>query len=77
MILEGTIHCSAPECKTSQHVGANTMAAGRLPGSGWVKTVEYGSGETVEAFCSWDCVLKYAATFEPPTIIPFGEGDEG
>jgi len=50
------------------------MAAGRLPGSGWVKTVEYGSGESVEAFCSWDCVLKYAATFEPPTV---GEGDEG
>lgn len=27
-------------------------------------------------FCSWDCVLKYAATFEPGETIPFPPATE-
>lgn len=28
-------------------------------------------------FCSWDCVLKYAAKHEPTEIVPLGDGPEG
>lgn len=27
-------------------------------------------------FCSWDCILKYAAKFEPEETIPLDPGDE-
>jgi hypothetical protein len=69
MKLEGVIHCEGPDCIAHQHVGVPNMDAGRLP-AGWLRVVEYGdTGPSDEGFCGWDCVLKRAALFGPPTII--------
>jgi hypothetical protein len=73
VILEGTIHCEGPECQTHQHVGADTMEAGRLPGSGWLKVIEYGSSDREFAYCGWNCLMKAAAKFPPPEQIPWDE----
>jgi hypothetical protein len=27
-------------------------------------------------FCTWDCLMKYAAKFEPPIVIEPGEGEK-
>lgn len=76
MKLEGTIYCEAPDCECHSHVGTDTMEADRLP-VGWVRLTEYGSGngDHAYAFCGTDCVMKWAATFEPPIFI--GESEEG
>lgn len=79
MKLEGTIHCEGPDCETHQHVGCSTMAAGRLPGSGWLRVIEYVSSTDSEfAFCSSDCLMKWAAQSPPMEVIPFHheDGDE-
>ena len=57
------------------------MNTGRLP-VGWVRVVEYGdTGPSDTGYCGWDCLLKRAALFEPPTIIPWqdalGMDEEG
>lgn len=79
MKLEGTIYCEAPGCPHHAHVGADTMAAERLP-VGFLRVVAYTNGRDDElAFCCIDCVMKWAAQFEPPTVIPWDdirEGDE-
>lgn len=78
MKLEGVIHCEA-DCENHAHVGPDTMAADRLP-VGWLRVTEFGgSTDPQEAFCGWECLLKHAATYEPPTIIPWRQalGDEG
>jgi hypothetical protein len=70
--LEGTIHCEGPECDVHQHVGPDTMEAERLP-VGWLRVTEYGGSNDREyAFCGSDCVMKWAAGFEPPIVIPAG-----
>lgn len=81
MKLEGVIHCEGPGCEHHSHVGIPSMQADRLP-PGWIKVVEMGDQEpTTFGFCCWNCVLKFAAEFEPPTIIPWdqalGTDDEG
>lgn len=69
MILEGTIHCSAPECKTSQHVGATTMAAAfmsirRGVTAGKMPTFEASrSEETSHADIAW--ATMHALLHEP------------
>ena len=74
MKLEGRIYCEGPDCETSAHLGCDTMEAGRLI-PGFLRVVEYGSRDREMAFCCWDCLMKYAARFEPPTIIPAGDPD--
>jgi len=75
MILEGHIYCEGPDCKTSQHVGADTMIHGRLP-VGWLRVEDFGVDER-EAFCGWDCLMKRAARLPPPTIIPWDDHQTG
>ena len=72
---ERIIYCEAPDCDTHQRT---TRPSGSYPPSGWVSTTSFEPhGETRMAFCSWDCVLKFAATIPPREIIPshhpFGE----
>lgn len=77
MILEGTIHCEAPECEIHQHVGADTMAAKRLP-AGWVQLLEFGSNgnEQPVAFCGLNCALKWLGRFPPPQRFTLGDDGE-
>lgn len=71
MNLEGTIHCDGPDCETHAHVNVNAMAAGRLC-IHFVKLTEYGDAKDHEwAFCGYDCLMKWAAQFPPPEIIPW------
>jgi hypothetical protein len=74
--LEGTIHCEGPECNTHAHVGSGTVEAGRLP-IGFLRVIEYGGSSDPEfAFCSCDCLMKWAAQVPPPEVIPWGAPDE-
>lgn len=77
MKLEGTIHCEGPGCEVHQHVGPDTMRAARLP-VGWLRVTEYGSGngDLDTAVCGWDCLMKFAASIEPPIVIPAGPSFE-
>lgn len=69
MNLEGMIHCEGPDCNVHEHVGPDTMIFDRLP-SGWLKVIEHGNNvDLEEAFCSWNCLMKRAASIEPPTEI--------
>lgn len=72
MKLEGTIHCEAKDCERHAHVGADTVAAGRLP-CGFVRVTWYGSGngDGEYAFCGTDCLMKWAADFPAATEIPW------
>jgi len=53
------------------------MGAERLP-VGWLRVTDYGSGnkDHETAVCGWDCLMKLAATVEPPEVIPAGPEDE-
>lgn len=84
MVLEGVIRCEGPECDLHEHVGADTMAAGRLP-VGWVAVTEYGGGSDSRfAYCGWDCLMRAAAKVPPPEVVqvdpdempPFLRGDD-
>lgn len=66
MTVERTYHCDGPDC---EHHGSDQYP-------GWVLVTEHSShpGEPPDEmqFCSWDCVLKYAAKFPPPERIEVG-----
>ena len=70
MKLEGHIYCERlPDCDTHAHIGPDKMGAGHLP-PGWIRTTEYGGLAPAEqAFCGWDCLMKAAATIEPPETL--------
>ena len=56
-------HCDGPDC--------NTWANGLF--AGWLEVgpiAEIASESDYQHFCSWDCVLRYAAAKEPMTTIP-------
>jgi hypothetical protein len=58
MSIERVFHCDGPECEN--HV----KTAGDLPPTTFLVVTE-DTGHS-EHFCSWDCLLKFAAT-KPPT----------
>lgn len=55
-------HCEGPGCETWQRMASN------LKQHGWLDVTEVET-EVVHHFCGWDCAMKYAAQFEPPTVI--------
>lgn len=57
-------HCDGPDCERNWSEAASTDHGLSVQGMGWSLV-----------FCGWDCVLRYGATIEPETIIPFGEPD--
>lgn len=63
-------HCDGPECNVHTHAIPCPH-----PPVGWI-VVDYGVGSQAPAerageFCGWECVMKHAATFPPPIVIPF------
>jgi hypothetical protein len=56
-MIERILHCDAKDCDTH---GSDAYPH-------WL-TVS-GDGEPLH-FCAWDCLMKYAAQFDPPTVIP-------
>lgn len=63
MSIERVFHCDESECEAHVH----TL---RLrPEADFLVVSEDGSAANDLHFCTWDCVLKYAATKPPSEII--------
>lgn len=54
MAIERIFYCDGPDCE--RHV----QTAARRPAGGFVFVCESGSAATLH-FCTWDCVLRFAA----------------
>jgi len=65
MSIERIYHCDWHECLC--HAGAS----GDLPPSSFIAVTEEGGHS--QHFCSWDCLLKFAAEKPPVEMIPLGE----
>lgn len=68
MATEYTYYCEAPDCHGGSLDGdkpplhARTGSAPPYLPSGFVETRErHNTGDTLHHFCSWDCLMKYAA----------------
>lgn len=59
MSIERTFYCDEKDCNTHAIMLAQHSCFLTVTGDG-------GSWH----FCCWDCLMKYAAQFEPPEIIP-------
>jgi hypothetical protein len=68
MAIERTYYCDAPDCE--HH--ATTAARGRMA----MSFLRVSGDGPAQHFCGWECVLKYAASKEPPEIIPWGPPEE-
>lgn len=67
-------HCDGPECDHHTHAIPQPN-----PPHGWY-ILDAGTGSQnaparVGEFCSLDCVMKYAAQFDPPTVIYMDDRD--
>ena len=62
MSIERIFYCDGPECER------HAQTALSRPGGGFVFVTEGGSAATLH-FCTWDCVLKYAATKPPSEVL--------
>ena len=77
MATERTIYCDGPDCGDRHQEGAPCHARTihpppHLP-AGFIETRQGGDvADHVLHFCSWDCVLKYAAKLPPTEVIPWG-----
>ena len=60
MSIERIYYCDGPDCE--RHV----RTASQRPEAGFVFVTDGGSATL--HFCTWDCVLKFAAT-KPPTEV--------
>jgi hypothetical protein len=65
--IERTFYCDAPDCEGHARTARLGAPFGML-------TVT-GIHDRTTHFCSWDCVLKYAAAQEPVETIPFHDGE--
>ena len=71
MSVERIFHCDGPECEG--HV--RTMAD--FPSTGFIRTYErWPSFETEHHFCTWDCLLRFAAARPPVEVIALGTEDD-
>ena len=75
MSEKATFYCDASDCEG--HGGA--WDGHRKPPPGFLTIIESGEDDRARPrhFCSWDCVLKFAATIEPGELIPFHDEDGG
>lgn len=73
MSREVTYYCKAQDCDSHQTSTADP------PITGWLLVLERlpSRSKLVEHdFCSWDCNMRYSATFDPPEVIEFpGAGE--
>ena len=64
MSIERVFHCDGPDCQ----VHIRTMAA--RPATGFLTATEQWPGRrATHHFCSWDCVLRFAAAKTPLEAI--------
>jgi hypothetical protein len=69
VILEGIVYCEGPECHVHARVGADTMAAGRLP-LGWMAVMEYGgSTDSVFAALGLYWLMSWAVPGPPAGVV--------
>lgn len=68
-MIERVFHCDQAECERHVRTAAARPSAGAgfLTITGWGKPLH---------FCGWDCVLRFAAQFEPELVIPADGGDD-
>jgi hypothetical protein len=66
--IERVFHCDEKGCRT--HIPSMYT---KPEEQGWLFVTETGQapGRTLH-FCCWDCLMKHAAQFPPPTRIPVG-----
>lgn len=66
MTREMTYYCEEPKCENKQ-----TSASEARPITGWLLVVMRLPTENpyLYDFCSWDCLMKYAASLDPPEEI--------
>jgi hypothetical protein len=71
--IERTYHCDGPDCE----VHARTPVAPPYLPAGFIGVSEGGpSPIPARHFCSWDCLMKYAARFPAPERIEWN-AEEG
>lgn len=68
MAVDRVLHCDGPDCNNR----VQTADPPPYIPIGWIE-VRQGlhAGPITREFCDWECVMKYAATFPPPEIIPW------
>jgi hypothetical protein len=66
-VIERIFQCDGPDCTAHQRTAARAPRYWLI-----VREVElYGEdGDHEFHFCGWECVLKKAATYDPPEVIP-------
>ena len=68
MSIERIYRCDWRECD-----GHVLTASARPSGTGFITAEEHVDGATPLHFCSWDCLLRYAAEREPIEAIPWSD----
>lgn len=78
MSVQRTFYCDGPDCGDGKPVNVETHA--EHPPT-FITTYEepgFAHEDRHEMhFCSWDCVLRYAAKVEPSEEIPFEQSGGG
>lgn len=72
MSLGRTFYCDQEDCGASWGANAGSTQAA-CPGL--LTVTQSGRGRATH-FCSWDCLMKYAAKIPAPEIISFGTQDD-
>jgi len=71
MAVERVIHCDGPDCPT--HIRTATPPP-YLPRGYLLVQEGRPEGRSERHFCSWECVLRYAAKLPPPEVIDVPPG---
>jgi hypothetical protein len=65
MSIERVFYCDGPECEN------HARTASDLPPTSFLVVRE--DADHSQDFCSWDCLLKFAAQKPPTEVIPAGD----
>lgn len=64
MTREPIYHCNGPDCDRHQ------QSMNRPPLRGWIEVRDGDNPGEIMDFCSWDCVMKFAAAQPPVEVLP-------
>jgi hypothetical protein len=64
MSIERVYYCDGPECE------GHARTAGAQPPTGFLTVGEGADPE--RHFCTWDCLMKFAAARPLPEVVPLG-----
>lgn len=71
MSIEQIFHCDGPECAGHVRTSAD------FPSTGFIRTYERWPGFDQERhFCTWDCLLRFAAARPPVEVIGLDVADD-